>query len=729
MKKFVFLSIFTLASAFFMQTKADEGMLLLGHIPAKTDSLLHSLGLELSSEELYSEDGPSLNNAIVQLGGFCSGVVVSNDGLVFTNHHCGFDAIQEHSTTKNDYLKNGFYAKTFADELPNEGLYVLFHLKDVDVTDLILGNIPEDADDDYRSAMVDSISSSLMNMVNYTADGIESLVTPFYKGSKYILSIYQRYDDVRLVYAPPQCLGKYGGDTDNWMWPRQTCDFSVFRIYADFNNNPAEYNVMNVPYHPIQYAHVSTQGYYDGSFAMTLGYPGSTDRYLSSYGINNLMRTENDVRYQVRTVKLGILDEAMKSSDALRIMYASKYAESANYWKFSLGQNQALDNLNVIAEKKLTESQIDQWVNEDVEARSKYVGILDSLKNDYEANRDRNYNYNLWVESFFEGSDIFAFIVRNMLQGTDDFPESVEKAYKDIDVNTDKKVFAELLKNYLKYCPRESYKPAELMNTVDSVYNGNYDAAVDDLYANSVFAKPEEMKQVHALEEVVNDKMFTWAMEIVSSFMQSLREDSSNADEYERLLGDALREMNHDKDYYPDANFTLRLSYGLCKPIDGALLAAQKAKSKGQNGMLASTDLDVSTLNAEGDKLFTTVQTFIDKHEKNPNAYDFQLTKPVYKWMKSGKFSQRYLDKRSGKLPLCFVTTNDITGGNSGSGMFDGKGRLIGLAFDGNWEAMSGDIKFDNDLQRTIGVDIRWVLSVMDDYSHAKRLIKELTIE
>jgi hypothetical protein len=709
MMKKITLFLFALMT---LSAHADEGMWVMGNISEKTDSILHSMGLELTAEELYSTEHPSLNNAIVQLGGFCSGVVVSNDGLMFTNHHCGFGSIQDHSTTKHDYLKYGFYAKSFEDELPNEGLYVLFHIKTVDVTDLILGSVPKDASPEQADSIVNAVSTQLMEMVDYSGKGVQSEVNPFYKGSKYFLSVYQRYDDVRLVYAPPQCLGKYGGDTDNWMWPRQTCDFSVFRIYADKNNAPAEYSKDNVPFHPQWYAHVSTQGYHDGSYAMTLGYPGSTDRYLSSYGIESTMRTENDVRYQVRGVKLDILNEAMRQSDALRIMYASKHASSSNYWKFSLGQNTALDNLKVVDEKRQLEKELMDWAAEDTVARGRYLGITDSLKVIYQRERDALYGYNLWVESFYSGSDILSFVIKNMMRavqgGEDDFHKKVQKAYRDIDVATDKKVFLALLQNYIQHVPNPDFLPQGIQHEVDSIWNGNYQLYVDNLYANSIFARPDELEEVHDFSELMEDPMVEVALQTVAT-LYSMMGKVGGTGEYERLLGDGIREMNHDHEYYPDANFTMRLSYGLCKPIDFA---------PGTTG-----------LKEEATNLITSPRSFLNKHDQNPDNLDFELIPQVYKWMKSGKFSKQYIDPRTGQLPLCFLTTNDITGGNSGSGMFDGKGRLIGLAFDGNWEAMSGDLKFDNALQRCIGVDIRYVLSVMDDYSHAKRLIKELTIE
>ena len=676
---------------------ADEGMWMISNLSARTDSILQSMGLELTHDQIYSTEHPSLNSCIVQFGGFCSGSVVSPDGLVFTNHHCGFGSIQDHSTPQHDYLTDGFVAKRLKDELPNEDLYVDFHIKTYDVTDQLLAAVTPDMDESARATAIDSMATVLQQALFDEENGIHAEVVPYYKGSKYYLSVYQRYNDVRLVFAPPQCLGKHGGDTDNWMWPRQTCDFSVFRIYADRQNRPAAYSKDNVPYHPVQYAHISTQGYQPGSFCMTFGYPGSTDRYLSSYGITNTMRTTNDLRYGVRTVKLDVLKQAMDSSDAIRIMYASKYAQSANYWKFSLGQNKALDDLGVVAEKQALERELVAW-NPDCQA------ILDSLQAEYSRNFRNNYTAMLWQECFWSGSDILSFVIHQLLGHDSDekgaFQKAVAKSFKDIDVETDRRVFTAMLETYRKLVPDSSLLP-DIYAMADSLCGGDLDLMTKRIYAKSVFAHPADLAQLESMSETTGDAMTTLAISLVSSLFQVYGSDHTEA--YERQLGDALRQMNRDKEYYPDANFTLRMSYGIVE------------------GYSPSADLTY--------ECYTPSQSIIDKYEQQGKNPDYQLTAPVYKWLKKGKWGKRYVDARSNDLQLCFLTNNDITGGNSGSGMYDGKGRLIGLAFDGNWEAMSGDLKFDNRLQRTIGVDIRYVLSVIEKYGKGKRLIKELTLE
>ncbi len=699
--KRILLSLFSLLA---LVAKADEGMWMVGNISARTDSVLRSLGLRLTPDEIYSADRPSLNDAIVMFGGFCSGVVVSPDGLVFTNHHCGFDAIQQHSTVRHDYLKNGFYAKKLKDELPNPELYVAFHLGTVDVTDKLLAGT-EDMGPILKTLHIDSVAMCLQEEVLDTINRVYGEITPYYKGSKYYLSVYQRYDDIRLVCAPPQSLGKFGGDTDNWMWPRQTCDFSVFRIYAGKDNQPADYSKDNVPYHPKRYAHVSAQGYQPGSFCMTFGYPGSTDRYLSSYGIENTMKTTNHLRYEVRTVKLDILKEAMQKDDNTRIMYASKYAASSNYWKFSLGQNNALKNLNVIKEKRDLENEVKEWAK--ANGKTQYEGILDSLKVLYERDFQYNYTTELLQESFATGSDILAFCLSQLVRQLSDDgqeKESLQKkiadTYKDIDIELDRKVFAAMIKNYRKMSVSKDFEP-DFYNEIDEKYNGDIDAYTEHIYAESKLTDRERLASLQSYQDLSADPLFEVAYSVLSKAYTLYRQNNIN--EYERLLGDAVREMNKDREYYPDANFTLRMSYGI---VEGY------SPSAGLNYVC-----------------YTLPQSLLDKNGQNPENHDYDLIPSVLKWLRKGDFGDRYKDKTIGQMPLCFLTNNDITGGNSGSGMFDGNGRLIGLAFDGNWEAMSGDLKFDNRLQRTIGVDIRYVLSVIEKYCKGKRIINELTIE
>ncbi len=661
---------------------ADEGMWMINNLSAKTDSILRSMGLELTHEQLYSADKPSLNDAIVSFGGFCSGVVVSDKGLVFTNHHCGFDAIQSHSTPKNDYLTDGFFAKRQKDELPNEGLYVDFHLKTIDITDEL-----SKVGSDKLLETTEQIESAYEDSVN----GIYAVAVPYYRGFKVYLSIYQRFKDVRLVFAPPQCLGKHGGDTDNWMWPRQTCDFSVFRIYTDKEGRPAEYSEDNIPLKPKNFAKISLQGYQSGTFCMTLGYPGSTDRYLSSYGIENTMKNTNDVRVQVRGVKQNILKDAMASSDELRIMYSSKYAASSNYWKYSIGQNEALRNLNVIDEKREMEKAVSQ-------------GLLDSLRNEYIKDDKNRFMMMMIEESFAQGSDVLQVALMNflaMVRGNDekeDLHKEFEKAYKDIDIETDKAVFAAMIKNYREKVGKD-YWPG-FLNEIDSVYGGDVDRYTDHIYNTSIFADKQKILAVTKQEELLNDGMFNISTDVIQCVMN--HRPSAVIDSLERDLLLAIQQANPGKEYYPDANSTLRMSYGI---VDGYSATGIK------------------------DACYTLPKSLIDKYLNYPENPDYELLPSVRKWFMKGAFGERYKDQKSGDMQLCFLSTNDITGGNSGSGMFDGKGRLIGLAFDGNWEAMSGDLKFDNNLQRCIGVDIRYVLSVIEDYSKAHRLIRELTLE
>ena len=675
--------------------KADEGMWMISNLSSRTDSILHSMGLELSQDELYSTEQPSLNDAVVIFGGFCSGVVVSNDGLVFTNHHCGFNAINEHTTVKHNYLKNGFIANSYKEELPSDGLYVLFHLKTIDVTDRVLSQVDDSMTVKQRLNAIKEAVYSIEKEVDDNTDFIYGVVKSYNRGNKFYLSIYQRYNDVRLVFAPPRSLGQFGGDTDNWEWPRQTCDFSVFRIYAGKNNQPADYNKNNQPFHPKRYAQISVKGYQPGAFCMTLGFPGSTERYLSSYGIESNMTTINDIIYKVRNLKLGILDKAMKADEETDIKYASRYFSSSNHMKYAYGQNEALKNLKVADEKKELEKEVNEWIINNNE--SKYLGVLDSLKKQYENNFEKQYTYILLVESFTSGSDILNYIINKVMvhNVTKDkaFRKNLKEFYDGIDIELDKKVFAAMAKNYLQMSINQQNRP-DFFDEIDSCYGGDIDAFTDALYAKSKLGDKSRYTKIRNVDDIISDPFFDIAISIRACLSENYP-NRTEIEQNERVFEEALREMNKDKELYPDANFTLRLSYGTIKPLNN--------------------------------NYATYPQSLINKSRKQPVSPEYQLIPEVEKWLNDNDFGEQYLDDTH-NLPLCFITNNDITGGNSGSGIFNGKGQLIGLAFDGNWEAMSSDFKFDTNLQRCIGVDIRYVLSVIEDYGKAKRLINELSI-
>jgi len=687
--------------------KADEGMWMICNISHRTDSVLRTLGLELSPEEIYSADQPSLNNAIVMFGGYCSGVVVSSEGLVFTNHHCGYGSIQSHSSTSHDYLKNGFFAKKQKDELPNKDLYVSFHLSTIDVTDKVLSYVPFDADERTRALIIDSVCSLMSEAVEDTAKFIHGEVVPYYRGDKYYLSIYQDFKDVRLVCAPPECLGKFGGDTDNWVWPRQTCDFSVFRIYADKYNNPAEYSENNVPYKPVRYAHVSLAGYRPGSYCMTFGYPGSTSRYLCSYGIVDMMENENKPRIQVREVILDSWKNAMEADDAVRIKYSSKYAQCSNYWKNSIGMNESIERFGVLDEKRNMEKELNEWIMSDTDANSEYVGVLDSLNSNYASNSTYKYVCTL-IEETLKGSslnmlslDLLNHAISESESEGDYIERKVTEAYKDIDMDLEKKTLSALLKNYASAVPDSTFL-LSVYSRIDSAYNGDIDAYIADVFSTSKLANQEEAKRVKNIKEVAEDPVVDLTFEMLMKYYMysSLSKDTNND---ERRLEEALRAMNKDKEYYPDANFTLRMSYGI---VEG-----------------------YSPMKNIVYDYYTKASTLLDKNNNYPTNRDYDLIPTVKEWFEKSNFGKKYYDKTTGDMHLCFLTNNDITGGNSGSGMFDGKGRLIGLAFDGDWEAMSSDVMFNEKLTRCIGVDIRYVLSVIERYSKGKRIIKELTIE
>ena len=687
-----------------LPAKADEGMWTLYDLPQAVYSQMQAYGFSLPYEQLYSGND-AVKGSVVLFGGFCSGVVVSPDGLVFTNHHCGFEAIRSHSTVEHDYMKDGFYAKSFKDELPNENLFVSFMVSQEDVTARLQALGIDDMDYDRQDALIDSVAAVMTDSVKRIDKSYHVEIDPFYEGNQYFATTYQLFPDVRLVFTVPKSMGKFGGETDNWMWPRQTCDFSVFRIYADpKTNGPAEYSEQNVPYKPRTWAKVSMQGYKDGDFAMTMGYPGSTERYLSSYGIREMRDAGNETRVQVRTLKQDIMKRHMDASEAVRIKYDSKFAQSANYWKNSMGMNKCIDSIGIIEQKRAYEMRLRHWQDTTGYLKGKLdFGLMARL---YGQRFERMRAFYYFTETFAGTSEI---VTRALKAGSGMEVKGPEgkpgKQYIEFDDNSDswdealdKEVLAALMENYRKNVSKE-YLPS-FYQTVDNDFGGDCAAYVDHLYKKSILMKSG--KKLYFNKKKFNQdpgvQLGLSLQEFLADQQGELSGISDSIDVQEKYLCAAKLRMEQGLPHYSDANMTMRLSYGR---VGGF------------------------TMNGSPSGYYTTAESIVEKMKKAADIPEY-FAEPIMHELLSAKDFGPYLDKTTGKMQLCFLTNNDITGGNSGSPMFNGKGELIGLAFDGNWDSLSSDIYFEKNLARCIGVDIRYVLYMIDKWGHADRLMKEI---
>ena len=683
---------------------ADEGMWTLYNLPQAVYEQMKSYGFSPSYDQLYkSED--AIKNAVVNFSGFCSGVVVSPDGLVFTNHHCGFEAIRANSTVEHDYMLNGFYAKSFEEELPSKNMFVSFMVDQQDITPELEKRGINSMDRKEREKLLNDVENEMIKAVHAKDPSLELEIKPFYEGNKYYATTYRIFRDLRLVFTVPKSMGKFGGETDNWMWPRQTCDYSVFRIYADPNTNgPAAYNKQNVPYHPKHWAQVSMDGYKEGDFAMTIGYPGSTERYLSSYGIREMRDAENAPRAQIRGVKQEVMIKHMRADEGVRIKYDSKYAQSSNYWKNSLGMNKCIDSVGIVRQKADFEDRIEEF--------QKWTGYLkgkldfQKMKELYATRFDADKLATVWRETFARTSEFNtrALTLIGMMP-----KDSKKKTYYHFEDNSDewdealdKDVMAALIDNYRQYVKKEELP--EFYKTIEEKFAGDSRKYVDYLYKNSVIMKSG--KKITLTEKALaKDPGYQYAKAVKAVYDKCYGVMSSVYDaieEQEKYLCDAKVRYEQELPHYSDANFTMRLSYG---QVGGYLL------------------------NGEPSGYYTDAASIVRKMESGEKGTIDYQAEPIMKKLLSANDFGKYTDKTTGKMQLCFLTNNDITGGNSGSPMFDGKGRLIGLAFDGNWDSLSSDIWFDKRLARCIGVDVRYMIYLMDKWGNADRLIKELGIK
>ena len=703
MKKSTFILSALIAASPLM---ADEGMWTLYNLPKSVYEQMQAEGFKVPYSGIYSDDN-AIKNAVVNFSGYCSGVVVSPDGLVFTNHHCGFEAIRSHSTVEHDYMLNGFYAKTYADELPNENMFVSFMISQEDITPKLKALGMDKKKHDAQIFFLDSLQNVMTGSVKKIDSTLHVDIDPFYEGNRYYATVYQDFTDLRLVFTVPKSMGKFGGETDNWMWPRQTCDFSVFRIYADpKTNGPAKYSKDNVPYHPKHWAPVSLQGYQDGSYAMTVGYPGSTSRYLSSYGIRERRDAQNAPRAQVRGLKQEVMQRHMRASEAVRIKYDSKFAQSANYWKNSIGMNKCIDSIGIINQKQAYEQRIKSWMDSTGYLKGKLdFAVMERL---YDKRFDAMRAFMFYRETF-RGTNEFSTRAMRLnhigLQGPKDKPKKQYALFEDNsetwDAALDKEVFATLLRNYRQKVDTR-YLPA-FYKTIDGKFHGDYTAYVNYLYEKSILMKSGRKIYVNR-KSYLRDPGVQFGLDLLE-VEGEIRADmdgvNDSIDLQERYLCDAKVRMEEDMPHYSDANFTMRLSYG---QVGGFSLGGAPSG------------------------YYTTAESIVRKMETGERVPDY-FAEPIMKQLLGSSDFGPYTDRTSGKMQLCFLTNNDITGGNSGSPMFDGQGRLIGLAFDGNWDSLSSDIFFDTKLARCIGVDIRYVLYMMDKWGHADRLLKEINAQ
>ena len=690
---------------------ADEGMWTLYNLPQAVYEQMQAEGFTLPYSSLYTGDN-AIKNAVVNFSGYCSGVVVSPDGLVFTNHHCGFEGIRSHSTVEHDYMLNGFYAKSFEEELPNENMFVSFMKEQRDITDHMVSLGIHEKSGKEQEAMIDSVANAMTDSIKKIDSTLHVTVEPFYEGNKYYATTYQDFTDLRLVFTVPKSMGKFGGETDNWMWPRQTCDFSVFRIYADpKTNGPAAYSKDNVPYHPRHWAPVSMEGYKDGDFSMTVGYPGSTERYLSSYGIEEMRDAQNAPRAQVRGVKQAVMLRHMRASEAVRIKYDSKYAQSSNYWKNSIGMNKCIDSVGIVKMKQAYEARIQQYQDSTGYLKGKLnIKHLGKLY----ADRKEVMKDLLFFNETFRRTNELTTRALDVCMRLEKEAEAAKKGEKMLvlssdnadtwDAALDREVMAILLKNYAEHVDKEAL-PA-FFNDIQTKFGGDYQKYTDYLWNKSLLMKKVNKKGELwvANKKLANDPAVIYGKQLMAirkQIVDKLQATMDEVDTQERYLCDAKIRMEQDMPHYSDANFTMRLSYGQVGGYD---------------------------LGGKPSGYYTTAESIVEKMKRGKENFEYEA-EPIMQELMSAKDFGRYTDRTTGKMQLCFLTNNDITGGNSGSPMFDGKGNLIGLAFDGNWDSLSSDIWFDKRLARCIGVDIRYVLFLMDKWGHADRLLKEIGVK
>ncbi|MBK7762632.1 MAG: S46 family peptidase [Bacteroidetes bacterium] len=714
MKKLLFLALFALAQ---MGARADEGMWIPMLISQNYDAM-QKMGLKLTADKIYSINQSSLKDAVVQFGGGCTGEIISNKGLLITNHHCGYDAISKVSTVANNVLINGFMANAQNDEMPCNGLSVKFLYRIEDVTDKVskyLGN----AYGKELETKFEEIAKTITTEAN-EGKSYESDVKAFYAGNKYYLFVYQRFTDIRLVATPPESLGKFGKNTDNWMWPRHTADFSIFRVYANNDNKPAAYSENNRPFIPKHHLPVSLQGVSENDYAMIMGYPGRTTRYLTSYGVDLATNISNPSVVKIREKRLAIMRAEMNKDMAVNLQYASSYASVANYWKYFIGQTEQLKNLNIFEKKQKEEAEFNEWAGRDKDLKN----LMPDYQKAYAAYSPYAKHSTYYREAFMApdlmkmaanyesiSKALAADVSEDSLQILcNKLIKSRKASLANINLELDKNVLSALHLMFYQDVPKSQHPP--VFNDVfedfgDEDWQKTFNDFAADLYENTALLDSDKFNRLCTpdnLEKLLKDPAISYALNVIKNYKDNY-EPKVNDFNYEmmelnRVYQGALLEKNQNKQMYPDANSTMRLSYGK--------VSAYNPKD------------------AVSYKYYTLADGLLEKYK--PGDEEFDLQPKIVDLLRNKDFGT-YADKKLGSLVTCFITDNDITGGNSGSPVMNGNGEFIGIAFDGNWEAMSGDIAFDTRFKRTICTDARFIFWVVDKVLGGHRLLDEMTVK
>ena len=689
--------------------KADEGMWLPSLI-AQRIADMQEKGFRLDAEDIYSINQASLKDAVVLFGRGCTGELISPEGLLLTNHHCGYSQIQQHSSVDHDYLRDGFWAMTREEELPNKSLSVSFLERMEDVTDLILNGYTPDMTEDERVAIVKKNSKALIEEATKEGNGLRATVEALYYGNQYFLFLYRQYDDVRLVGAPPSSIGKFGGDTDNWMWPRHTGDFSMFRIYADKDNNPAPYSKDNVPYKPKKYFRISTAGVQEGDFTFIYGFPGRTQEYIHSEGVRYIEEIGDPHKIHLRTLRLDIMSKYQSQSQKVRIQYSSKHAGVANAWKKWQGEVKGIRKMKTVQTKKEFEAAFDRWA-----AGGEFDGVLSKIEGLYRDLEPYQFATDYYSETVrtIEMADLALAIASLYIEGHEEgvvnfdqqkAREIMEAFYKDWYLPIDKECFIAVMNEYEKNVPAE-FKP-EYYKEQLAAY-GSIEAWAEDMFTNSIFCSPEQALNLTAEDKdrVIADPATQFLNEFNIWFAHDIRPVTSRLNQelqlayrdYMRGQMVYCRTQRVPKAFYPDANLTLRVAYGHIKgysPADGTYY-----------------------------KPSSTIKGIMEKD--NPEIFDYNIPQRLRDIYASKDYG-RWADA-TGEVPVCFIATNHTTGGNSGSPVINADGDLIGLNFDRVWEGTMSDIVFDPEICRNISLDVRYVLFIIDKVADADHLLEEMT--